>query len=164
MALKDDPTGSGRRRYRPGTFRRILVAYDGSPGAQRALRLSLDLAAGLGASVTTLTVIPSTDHLETLEERADAEAAHRADLMRGLDACDAEAAAADVALSRLVVTGGNPAGALARHVQAHGFDLLVLGNHGRERVQHAGPGRMAEQLLREPPCPLLIAPSGAPPR
>jgi nucleotide-binding universal stress UspA family protein len=38
-----------------------------------------------------------------------------------------------------------------------GFDLLVVGSHGRSGPKHLVLGSVAEELVRAAPCPVLVA-------
>lgn len=143
----------------PGSqLRRLLIGFDGSPEAVDAIDLAIDLGRHLDAELTLLSVLPGNAHLETREARAQAERAARSQLDGHLGAPRARAAAAGVRLSEVVLFEGDPADALAGYAAEHGFDLVVIGSHGRERATHPGLGRVVERLLRQPRCPVLIAP------
>ncbi|MHB8593495.1 MAG: universal stress protein [Acidimicrobiales bacterium] len=130
-------------------FRRIVVGFDGSKQAERALRVAVDLAAGLQGEVQVLLVVRPSAHAETPEEREKAAEAEQNNLSLGL---------ADIVreVTTHVVFADNPAKAIAEHVALHGFDLVVVGGHGRERVTHGGIGHSVEELLRLHPCPVLV--------
>jgi nucleotide-binding universal stress UspA family protein len=49
---------------------------------------------------------------------------------------------------------------LREEVGRTGADLLAVGTHGRTGVAHAFLGSVAEALLRDPPCDLLVARGG----
>lgn len=139
-------------------IRRILVGFDGSRPSRCALDLALELSTGLGAEVLALSVLPDTSHLETDEDREQAQAALRSELGEDLRRAQRYALRNDLRFSHRTVDGGDPAEVIASFAAEHGFDLVVLGDHGRERVTHPGLGRVASRLLREPCCPLLVAP------
>jgi len=65
-------------------------------------------------------------------------------------------------LVRRHVLRGDPAGALAR--LAVGADLLVVGSNGRGALSGALLGSVAQQLLRDAPCPVVAVPASDPPR
>lgn len=140
-----------------GRLKRILVGFDGSREAGQAVELAIGLGAQLGAELALLSVLPDTSHLETLEAREQAEHAARARLEDHLGAARSHADDVGVHLIHLVVIGGEPADAIAHHAFEHGFDLVVIGSHGRERDTHGGLGRVVERLVRAPICPVLIA-------
>ena len=41
------------------------------------------------------------------------------------------------------------------YVQEHGFDLIVMGTHGRNVISHLLLGSVAEKVVRLAPCPVL---------
>ncbi len=138
-----------------GVFRRILVCYDGSNGARRALHVAQSLADDVGGTVELLIVIRPPAHAETSEASEEAIETERRELSAGLDE--------EVGRSKQRLFGTpheviheNPADAIADFAKQHGFDLVVVGTHGRERVAHRGVGRSLEALLRQHPCPLLV--------
>ncbi len=51
---------------------------------------------------------------------------------------------------------GDPAGEVVRWAREHGPDLLVLGTHGRTGIRRFILGSVAERVLREAPCPVLV--------
>lgn len=138
-----------------GVFRRVLVGFDGSAEARHALRIAIDLAADLHGDVHALMVVRPPAHVETPEERTRATEAERANLSRGLSAVTNQTQHR-WEVSTDVVFADDPAKAIAEHADVHGFDLVVVGVHGREQMTHRGIGRSLEALLRHHPCPVLV--------
>ncbi|MDP9441251.1 MAG: universal stress protein, partial [Actinomycetota bacterium] len=60
-------------------------------------------------------------------------------------------------LVRRHVLRGSAADALAR--MAEGADLLVVGSNGRGALTGVLLGSVAQQLLRDSPCPVVAVPS-----
>jgi nucleotide-binding universal stress UspA family protein len=58
------------------------------------------------------------------------------------------------------VVSGLPAPAIVDHARAGGFDLLVMGTHGRTGLSHLVVGSVAERVLRSAPCPVLTVKAG----
>jgi len=138
-----------------GVFRRILVGYDGSDEARKALQIATALAADLHGDVIVLSVVRPPAHAETPEERERAMEAERENLSQGMN---------DVSnqtrhrwnVTTAVVFADDPARAIGLYAEEHGFDLVVVGVHGREQMTHRGIGRSLEALLRNLPCPVLV--------
>lgn len=152
-ASSQDPTTG----LRGGVFRRVLVGFDGSKEARRALRAAVALTADLGGQLHVLLVVRPPAHGETPEGLARAAQAERDNLSQGLLLAWQEAQnQPDGDISTDVVFSDNPGKALARHAQEHGFDLIVVGGHGREHLTHRGIGHSLEALLRNHPCPVLV--------
>ena len=54
-----------------------------------------------------------------------------------------------------VVEVGTPFVVIVRYARRHGVDLIVMGTHGRGAVKHLLLGSVAEQVVRQAPCPVL---------
>jgi nucleotide-binding universal stress UspA family protein len=135
------------------TFRRVLVGFDGSAAAQHALRVAIAFAADLGGEAHVLLVVRPPAHTETPEERALAAEAERENLSNGLSDFSTPN---HPELSTEVVYADDPGKALAAYAAEHGFDVVVVGGHGREQMTHRGMGQSVEALLRDHPCPVLV--------
>jgi nucleotide-binding universal stress UspA family protein len=149
------PTDQQHERGPGGMFRRVLVGFDGSTEAQRALRVAIALAADLQGEAHVLQVVRPPAHSETPEERARAAEAEKENLSRGLAGAQNQTQYRSE-VSTEVVYADDPAHALAAYAEEHGFDLVVVGDHGREQMTHRGIGQSVEALLRHHPCPVLV--------
>ncbi|MBN9519621.1 universal stress protein [bacterium] len=58
---------------------------------------------------------------------------------------------------------GDPAGEIARYAADAGIDVIVIGTHGRTGVDRLVMGSVAERVMREAPCSVLVVklPKGA---
>lgn len=140
---------------RSGVFRRLLVGFDGSGEARYALRMAWSLASDLGGEVHVLTVVTPRAHTETDEERLAMLEEERARLTETLSSVQLINGGDDPPISH-VIYHDNPADALATFAMEHGFDLVVVGTHGRDQIMHRGVGRSLEALIRSHPCPVLV--------
>ncbi len=140
---------------RSGVFRRLLVGFDGSSEARYALRIARSLASDLGGEVHVLTVVTPRAHTETDEERLAMLEEERARLTETLSSVQLINGGDDPPISH-VIYHDNPADALATFAMEHGFDLVVVGTHGRDQIMHRGVGRSLEALIRSHPCPVLV--------
>lgn len=136
-------------------FRSILVGYDGSREAQRALRVAVALASDLGGEVHVLQVVRTPAHAETVEEQEEAARAERLNLSQGLNSA-LEPGQSVNPFTTHVIFDDNPAKAIADFAEEHGVDLIVTGSHGREQSTHRGLGHSLEALVRRRPCPILV--------
>ena len=154
--MSDEWVAGGPAMERSRMFSRVLVGYDGSDGAQGALRVGTALAADLGADLRVLVVARPPAHAETAEELEQAEVAERESLSLGLAVPGlGRPGASD--LDVRVVFADDPAKALAEHAEEHGFDLVVVGRHGREQGTHRGIGHSLDELLKRAGFPVLVA-------
>lgn len=134
-------------------FKNILVATDCGPAAQRAADLACDLAAGSGARVTLLHVwtVPLPSYAEGITlPLAEMEEAGR-EALEG-EAARVRAKCPDV---KTLLVPGLAWRAVIEAVEEHGFDLIVLGTHGRKGFEHLFLGSIAEKVVRTSPVPVL---------
>ena len=50
---------------------------------------------------------------------------------------------------------GFPSTELTKYAGDHGIDVIVMGTHGRTLLAHLLMGSVAEEVVREAPCPVL---------
>jgi nucleotide-binding universal stress UspA family protein len=139
-------------------FKKILVPIDFSRHSERAAQLAAELVGKFGAQVTLLHVyniptyplpegfvLASPQTVVELMERINDEVkrAKAGLLARGVTAVDT-----------LLVEGSAHA-EIVRVARQKGFDLIVMGTHGRTGFQHAFMGSVAEKVVRKASCPVL---------
>jgi glycine betaine transporter len=142
------------------TITNILVPVDFSPHAERAFGYAATLAHRFGAKLALLHVVD--DSFVTGGWSSEIYVSNVPELMENLIA-DAERRLATLkasaaALGLTAETGvirGRPAPAIVEHAKNGGFDLIVMGTHGRTGVSHVVMGSVAERVLRKAPCPVL---------
>jgi nucleotide-binding universal stress UspA family protein len=63
-----------------------------------------------------------------------------------------------------VFLDGDPATEIVRYAGDAGIDLIVMGTHGRTGVERLVLGSVAEKVLRDAPCSVLVVklPKGQP--
>jgi nucleotide-binding universal stress UspA family protein len=57
---------------------------------------------------------------------------------------------------RSTVLPGDPTGEIVRLAREHAFDLTVVGTHGRRGLKRLVLGSVAERVVREAPCAVLV--------
>ena len=140
-------------------FKKILVPSDFSAHSQEALRAAADLSARYEATVTIVHAyepvaypLPEGYVVFTATQLADMQTQFEKQLATAKrDALDA--GARQVETKQLM---GNPAHEVVEYAKQHGFDVIVMGTHGRRGIKHALLGSVAERVLRIAPCPVLI--------
>ena len=147
---------------------KILCAHDLSAASEPALRLALQLGKQLDVGVFVLHVAEppyprqrlfgsdSADELEVLTGVAQREQVAALRLLQdqlgrwnppGNDAVPVET----------IVRQGVPVDVVVAVAGELRADLLVVGTHARTGVSHFLLGSVAERLVREAPCPVLVA-------
>ncbi len=141
-------------------FHRILIAWDGSRPARRALDLAVDHARRYQAEVVAVSVAYSPGHAETEADRVESVDAARAYLLETLAAVRDRADRVGVPLEHVVVEGDRPAESLLRYAHEHGFDLVVAGRHRRSRAGRVLLHGVAERLVSSSDIPVLVVGEG----
>lgn len=137
-------------------FRNILVAIDGSDGANKALRAAIDLAKHYETELHSISVEEHLPHYaatvgEVVEAKQEA-----ADYFRRV-ITDAELAAAShgVRLTSHVLPG-HEVGTIVQFAKERGFDVLVIGFMGHSRIFDRIWGGTSQNLTRLSPCSVLV--------
>ena len=118
---------------------RVLIAYDSSPAAQRALEYGADFATLQFSTVDVLTVGESPQRTQAAQEEA------RQFLgPYQLDAC-------------FVVKAGEPAATITGHAERIGAGLVVMGAYGHSRLRELLFGCTTRDVLKITKCPVLLA-------
>jgi nucleotide-binding universal stress UspA family protein len=147
------------------TITKILVPVDFSPHAERAFAYAMTLAQRFGATLGLVHVVE--DPFVTGAWTNEVYVPNVAELFDGLIA-NAEqqltrlkksAAAAGVA-AETTVTTGRPAHVIVEQAKEGGFNLIVMGTHGRTGLSHVVMGSVAERVVRKAPCPVLTVHAG----
>jgi nucleotide-binding universal stress UspA family protein len=140
-------------------MKQILIATDGSPSAQEAVEVGLELAKEQGADVTFVHVAPPEEirggrggahALTQREEIDDSETALK----------DAGAAAEAVGVSyALERFAGETVETIVALADSKNADMIVLGNRGRHAVTAALLGSVSQGVLHEAKRPVLVVKS-----
>jgi nucleotide-binding universal stress UspA family protein len=132
------------------SYEKIFCPVDFSEVSRQALLDAAELARREEASLTVLHVRDDPTgtgrplESETAEEFAALEALRgEAEWIRG-DRVGA------------VVLSGPVASSIAQFASDTGADLIVMGSHGRTGIQRWSLGSVAEAVLRQAPCPVLV--------
>jgi nucleotide-binding universal stress UspA family protein len=151
-------------------FRRILVAIDGSPHAERALAEAADLAAAANSTLTVMTVVPDMSNwnlggagfgayvpiqtLEDLREQTERE-------YQGMFDAAVETLPSDLSLTK-VVDHGRPASAIVDRAVRDNRDLSVMGSRGRNEIKSLLLGSVSHDVLQTSPVPVLVVQAQVP--
>jgi nucleotide-binding universal stress UspA family protein len=137
---------------------RVLCPVDFSDPSLRALHHAAAIATAHGATLHVLHVVP--DVVPPVLPLMLAMPAPAAEVPTQV-AKAFEAFLTRAALRRppiTVVRQGPLAPTIVGYAAESAADLLVLGSHGREGVQHVLFGSTAERVLHKAPCPTLVVP------
>jgi nucleotide-binding universal stress UspA family protein len=134
-------------------FKSILVAWDGSEHAKRALAEAIDLARTQDARLSILTVAAPLQvwpgFVPPISE-ADLESAAQQLLAEG------EAIVPEGIQVSGHTAAGHPGIELLKRTEAAGHDLIVMGSRGRGAVRSAVLGSVSHFVLNHATVPVLI--------
>jgi nucleotide-binding universal stress UspA family protein len=138
-------------------FDRILVAFDGSSQARRAITVATEIAARFHATLTLAVVRPpgpaSADaYLESLVPFSDEGKA----LVSIVEEVREKALARGAVAVDLVQLRGEVVETLLAWLERHPQDLLVVGSRGLSRGRRLLLGSVSSGLVSEAPCPVLV--------
>jgi nucleotide-binding universal stress UspA family protein len=138
-------------------FHNILVAYDDSPGARRALDIALQIARGSEVRLTVIAVQPQPARFGgTIDEYQEERSFEEQRCHQWLAAASAIAVTHDVALHHQE-RFGHPAQEIVNAAEALGTDLVIVGHSGHSAVWGRFLGTTAEKVSRHAHCSVLIA-------
>ena len=138
-------------------FKTILIAVDGSPGAQSAARIGGEMAEGRDAQVLLVHAAPlpplvpgqplSEESLANMEEAADA----------AFSAAESILADLNVEAERIVLAGA-AADVILSVAEDRGADVIVVGHRGFGAMKRFILGSVSSKLAHNARCALLLAP------
>ncbi|HEY5258794.1 MAG TPA: universal stress protein [Candidatus Baltobacteraceae bacterium] len=140
-------------------FKHVLVAVDYSDCAFNALEIAADLAISQHAAFDILTVI---DPMQAVPPVGDPYGAMQPwlgalndDAVKLLD--DSTAAVQKTGLTvKKTLLDGPPAATIVEFAQRISADLIVIGSHGRKGLSRMMLGSVAESVMRDARCPVLV--------
>jgi universal stress protein A len=139
-----------------GVVARILLATDLSHVSDVATDWAFDLARRVGASLVVVSVIDPRDlrlpggrflaRIDQVRERRETSAMELVQRGRRMG----------VAVTFLV-WDGDPAESIVSAAASERADLVVVGSHGRSGVGRMLLGSVSDKVVRNAPCPVLVA-------
>jgi len=136
-------------------FKRILVAVDGSPDADRAVHAAMDLAEGQGSEVTLCHVsyIPKRYHGDLLAGITDAVTE---DGRRILEHAETVAEQNGVDVATRLLTEGHPAEAILKLADELDVGLIVVGVKGKSADAPTDLGSVSAAITQRAKCSVLL--------
>jgi nucleotide-binding universal stress UspA family protein len=137
-------------------FRKLLIGYDGSPGAELALRYSLPLAKQLGSEVHVLWVDESRGRLSGKDKESSeyewAEEHFKSVLVPQIDE---SAGAAEISI-KCAFKIGNAAQSIISEADRGRVRLVALGHRGSNGIWGRFLGGVADRVSNLAHCDVLI--------
>jgi nucleotide-binding universal stress UspA family protein len=132
-------------------MKKILLAYDGSEPARRALEQTIELATSFGAEVGVISVVPVRPGRAPIEPWDD-RTVHAEELLEArkmLREAGIEAT--------LIEPGGDPAKTIERVAEERDFDTIVIGSRGLGTVARALQGSVSEHVAANAHATVVVA-------
>lgn len=135
-------------------IKKILLGYDGSASADKALAFALDLAKHYGAELHLLAVARPPEFGTEVETKAVIENSrhhcHR------LLAAAKPRLASETVRTEFHVGVGNPAEQMLRYAEQHAMDHIVVGHRGHTLFERWLVGSIARQVVAHAPCAVTV--------
>lgn len=132
-------------------YRKLLYPVDGSELARAALPHVSEFARTAGATVLVVQaveIVTEADAMTVPERRIEAEAAAR-EVVAAL-----EADGVTVAPARVIE--GDAGRSIVETVMNEGIDVVIMATHGRSGFRRLALGSVADYVVRNAPCPVLL--------
>ena len=141
----------GRRHSQ---FKRILIGYDGSAQAEKAIESALALAQSLDAKVLVFAVArpPEPATMVELDAMLDDAREHFEEHFKRIVQ---RAKELGVELETDIAVG-HPVEQIVHRAESEHVDLIVLGRRGKSRFEKMLVGSTAEKVLRYAHCPVMV--------
>jgi nucleotide-binding universal stress UspA family protein len=132
----------------------VLVAFDFGETSQKALSYGRNLTRAFGGRLHVLHV---ADVIATSASQFYPDHPGDPELRAELLALKQLRALLPQGSAELAVRiAGSPGGAIVKHAESIGADVIVVGTHGRDGVSRLLMGSVAEYVVRHAPCPVLV--------
>ncbi|MCL5422354.1 MAG: universal stress protein [Nitrospirae bacterium] len=134
----------------------IVVAYDGSEQAVKALREAANMAEKMGASITVVTVVPdvclgdvSEAECRTITRIFEKDA--KGSMKRVTDELASRGITAE-----FIIKHGSPAEKILEAAEGIGADLVVVGSHGKHGAEKYFFGSVSSRVVEHSKCHVLV--------
>lgn len=132
-------------------MKRILVAYDGGEPGRRALDTAIELAKGLGALVSVVSVVPVHPGRVAVDPWDDQEV-HAKELREARQILAEAGVTADY-----LEPAGDPAHTIEKLVDEFGYDIVVVGSRGLGPVSRFLQGSVSEHVATHANATVVVA-------
>jgi len=132
----------------------LLVAFDASPSAQKALEFALQLARLVGADLHVLAVARPPEPADDVETEAIIENAR--EYFEAQFAAVSERAKTAGVKAQFEVAVGHPAEQIVYHAEKRGVDHIVMGHRGQTFFRRWLLGSVSKQVIDHAHCTVTV--------
>lgn len=136
-------------------IKKMVVAYDGSPGSQKALAWAVDLAAKLNSDVVAVIVVKPPEFSTSIDEvdewYADGEKRYQPLLAKAIAYGEERGVALQAEFLK-----GHPAESIIRYAADRRADLIVMGTRGMGGFKNLVIGSVAQKVVTYSKVPVTV--------
>ncbi|MEM1923526.1 MAG: universal stress protein [Pyrobaculum sp.] len=125
-------------------YRKILIAYDGSDHAKKAIQHAVALAKAFDSALYVITI--ATDPSQVSIERA----------RRIVDEAARQISNMGVSVAETEVRSGNPPTEILNYAEEREVDLIVMGSRGLSAIQRLVLGSVSQTVVSRARVPVLV--------
>ncbi|QXJ34183.1 universal stress protein [Saccharolobus shibatae] len=137
-------------------MKRILVGYDGSENAERALDFAIELANKFSArlfvvEVIDLTLFYNSGILPPLEATKSLEEKAKKDVKKAIEKAKSKGVDAEG-----ITLEGDPAHSILEFAKDNQVDVIIIGSRGLSKVQRIFLGSVSNKIVQESKIPVIV--------
>jgi len=132
-------------------MKKILVGYDGSEPAKRALEQAAELATAMQASLTVVSVIRERPGLARVDDPAEDRTTHAAELAEAKAILASRGVAGDY-----LEPSGDPAQTIERIIEDGAYDTVIVGSRGLGLAARFFQGSVSEHVATHGHATIMI--------
>lgn len=151
--MKEGVMDQPHRRQNPH-FRKIMVGYDGSKPAEKAVEIAFSLAESTDCKVLIFSVARPPEPATRVEVDAmldDAREHFEESFKRLTKSAEERGVSVETAIAV-----GHPIQQIVHRAEADRIDLIILGRRGMSRFEKMLVGSTSEKVLRYAHCPVMV--------
>jgi nucleotide-binding universal stress UspA family protein len=139
-----------------GTYKRIMVATDGSRPARKAVETGIDIAKLSGAKIYAVyVVVPTTHSARDFGWEKAAMEHFRNEGKRATGFVEETAKAAGIEVESVLLEG-HPADEIVKFAEQNDIEMIVMGTLGKTGLDRFLLGSVAENVVRHSKIPVLV--------
>jgi nucleotide-binding universal stress UspA family protein len=139
-----------------GTYKRIMVATDGSKPARKAVETGIDIAKLSGAKIYAVyVVVPTTHSARDFGWEKAAMEHFRNEGKRATGFVEETAKAAGIEVESVLLEG-HPADEIVKFAEQNDIEMIVMGTLGKTGLDRFLLGSVAENVVRHSKIPVLV--------
>jgi nucleotide-binding universal stress UspA family protein len=139
------------------TFKKIMIATDGSVCSRMAANNGIELARLSGGKVYAVYVV-SMEYFSSMAVDSDWERIHKALEKEGREAVNYVKRAGEIegVIVEPVLLEGHPSDELIRYAEENDMDIIVMGTLGRTGIDRLLLGSVAGNVVRHSKVPVMV--------